>query len=219
MRVKGWKRFQHFKDRRPIWIKLYRDILEDIEWFKLDGESAKALIMIWLIASEDEGNLPTIEELSFRLRIQENKLIQIVTKLDHWLEHDNIKMISERYQLDALEKEKRREEKIYCASDDALIFISSKGKKLTGKRLETFNQFWDAFDYKKSKAAAADSWMNIGTLTDAIVHDIIKAAKAEASNRKDLIAKGITPKMAQGWLTERRWEDEVKEKKESWEFV
>jgi hypothetical protein len=28
-RVKDWTKFQHFKDRRPPWIKLYRDILDN----------------------------------------------------------------------------------------------------------------------------------------------------------------------------------------------
>ena len=30
MRIKNWNRFQHFKDRKPPWIKLYRDILDDL---------------------------------------------------------------------------------------------------------------------------------------------------------------------------------------------
>lgn len=107
--------------------------------------------------------------------------------------------------------------KEYSASSDAQKFISSKGKILTGKRLETFEMFWDAFSYKKSKAAAADSWINIPVLTDAIVSEIIKAAKAEAKRRPSLIENGTTPKMAQGWLTERRWEDEYQPVKEAWE--
>ena len=51
MKIKNWSQFQHFKDRRPPWIKLYRDILDDIEWHELDAKSAKVLVMLWLIAS------------------------------------------------------------------------------------------------------------------------------------------------------------------------
>ena len=57
-RVKGWKKFQHFKDRKPPWIKLYRDLLDELEWHELDPPAAKALVAIWLIASENEGFLP-----------------------------------------------------------------------------------------------------------------------------------------------------------------
>lgn len=72
---------------------------------------------------------------------------------------------------------------------------------------ESFNAFWDAFDYKKGKGGAEKSWSNI-KLTDELLIKIISASKAEAKNRPSLISRGTTPKMAQGWLTEKRWEDE-----------
>ncbi|MBI9081911.1 MAG: hypothetical protein JEY79_19495 [Pseudodesulfovibrio sp.] len=90
----------------------------------------------------------------------------------------------------------------------ALFFLTKKKRKLTGKRLESFNRFWDAFGYKKGKAETADSWLDIPTLTEALVCQVCQAASVEDSNRPGLIASGRTPKMAQGWLTARRWEDE-----------
>lgn len=113
MRVKRWHKFQHFKDRKPVWIKLYHDLLDDIEWYRLDGESAKLLVMMWLIASENSGELPPMDDLAFRLRITESKLNSVVTKLDHWLEQLDINTISSRYQLDTLEREKEREKETY----------------------------------------------------------------------------------------------------------
>lgn len=109
MRIKNWKRFQHFRDRRPIWIKLYRDILDDLEWHELDPSSAKMLVMFWLVASEDEGRLPSVKELAFRLRSTEKQIESTVSRLSHYLEQDDINSISDGYQNDALEK--RREEK------------------------------------------------------------------------------------------------------------
>jgi hypothetical protein len=108
-KIKNWKRFQHFKDRRPIWIKLYRDILDDMEWHELDPPAAKMLVMLWLIASEDEGRLPSIKELAFRVRSTEKQIESTISKLSHWLEQDDIALISSGYQDDPLEK--RREEK------------------------------------------------------------------------------------------------------------
>lgn len=105
MRIKNWHKFQHFKDRKPPWIKLYRDILDDIEWFELDPVAAKALVMIWLIASEDEGNLPDLKRLSFRLRMTEQETTGILGQLSHWLEFPDIAVISTRYHGDALETE------------------------------------------------------------------------------------------------------------------
>jgi hypothetical protein len=112
IRIKDWGKFQHFKDRTPPWVKLYRDILDDPDWHELDGTSAKVLTMLWLIASEDDthtGALPDIRKLAFRLRIEESKLNQILSKLSHWLIHDDIEAITERYQHDAPETETETE--------------------------------------------------------------------------------------------------------------
>lgn len=88
------------------------------------------------------------------------------------------------------------------------FYITKKKRKLNGKRLETFNMFWDAFDYKKGRAEAADSWIDIPQLTDSLVDKILLSAKNEAKKRPDLIQQGKIPKMAQGWLSAKRWEDE-----------
>jgi len=88
------------------------------------------------------------------------------------------------------------------------FYRTKTGKKLTDKRLETFEHFWRVFNYKKGKSAAADSWFKIPSLTDTLFKKIISAAEIEDSRRSDLIKKGHSPKWAQGWLTERRWEDE-----------
>ena len=102
MRIKDWVKFQHFKDRRPPWIKLYRELLDDPHWHALDGAAAKHLVMLWLIASEDEskqGLLPDVSTLAFRLRITEKAVRHLINTLSRWLECDDINLISPRYQL------------------------------------------------------------------------------------------------------------------------
>jgi hypothetical protein len=109
MRIKNWTKFQHFKDRRPPWVKLYRDILDDLEWHELDPLAAKVLVMLWLIASENDGRIPDNKTLAFRLRLTELKTKEIIIKLSHWLEHDDINAISEQYQSDRPERETETE--------------------------------------------------------------------------------------------------------------
>ena len=109
MKIKNWSKFQHFKDRKPPWVKLYRDVLDDIEWYELDPLASKVLVMCWLIASEDEGRLPASKTLAFRLRMSEKQTIDCLNKLSHWLEWDDIGVISERYQVDSLETETETE--------------------------------------------------------------------------------------------------------------
>lgn len=80
-RVKNWERFQHFKDRKPPWIKLYRDVLDDRQWHLLEAGAAKALVMFWIIASEQDGNLPDAETLAFRLRRTESDIAEVIEQL------------------------------------------------------------------------------------------------------------------------------------------
>ena len=108
-KIKNWHQFQHFKDRKPPWIKLYRDLLDDVDWHDLDPKAAKNLVMIWLVASEYDGELPDMKTLAFRLRVPENEAKSIVSKLSHWLIQTDISAISERYQVDSLEIETEKE--------------------------------------------------------------------------------------------------------------
>jgi hypothetical protein len=124
MKIKNWPKFQHFKDRRPPWIKLYRELLDDKEFHDLDAEAAKTLVLLWLLASEDpkqEGNLPTMADIGWRLRISEKRLKDSISKLSHWLEQVDITLISERYQADAPEERRdtTTEETDISASGDA----------------------------------------------------------------------------------------------------
>jgi len=87
------------------------------------------------------------------------------------------------------------------------FYLTKRGRKLTGWKLEAFNEFWKAFAYKKGRAEAADAWLSIPNLTRYQAGRIIDAAAKEAKSRRELIARGQTPKWAQGWITARRWED------------
>ena len=116
IRIKNWSRFQHFKDRRPLWVKLYRELLDDREWHKLDGDSAKMLVELWLLASESDGDLPPVDDIAFRLRTTAKKVNECLYQLSHWLEtdryQDDINLIQKNSVADVsdhLEKEKEKE--------------------------------------------------------------------------------------------------------------
>lgn len=108
-RIKNWKKFQHFRDRKPPWIKLYREILDDLDWHNLKAEDAKALVMLWLLASESDGDLPSVSKIAFRLRLTKTAAEQILSRLSHWLDQDDIAPISSRYQDDTPEREREGE--------------------------------------------------------------------------------------------------------------
>ena len=86
IRIKNWEQFQHFKDRRPPWIKLYRDLLDDPNWAELNGLAVKHLVMMWIVASENNGYLPKVNKLAFRLRCTVEEVSESISRLSHWLE-------------------------------------------------------------------------------------------------------------------------------------
>jgi hypothetical protein len=98
------------------------------------------------------------------------------------------------------------------------VYLTKKGKKLTGRRLESFNRFWQAWGpYKLDKARAADAWLAIPELSDALLETIISAAEAEARRRPEIQATGRTPIYPEGWISGRRWEDETESNAIDWE--
>jgi len=53
LRVKNWADFQHYANRRPPWIKLYNDLMDDDDRFEaLDELHQWQLVRIWLMASK-----------------------------------------------------------------------------------------------------------------------------------------------------------------------
>lgn len=66
--VKDWRDFQHYKDRSPLWIKLHRKLLDNQDFHNLSDGAARALVLLWLIASENDGEIPSAEQAAWRLR-------------------------------------------------------------------------------------------------------------------------------------------------------
>lgn len=94
LRPKNWDSFQHYKNRRPPWIKLHHLLVDDADFHALKGDDAKYLVLIWLIASEDFGNLPPNPKLAFRLRMSVKQLEQLLARLQAWIVYDASKPLA-----------------------------------------------------------------------------------------------------------------------------
>ena len=174
MKIKNWTKFQHFKDRKPPWVKLYRDLLDDIEWHELDPVAAKVLTMLWLIASEDDGNIPELKILSFRLRMPLKTTKDCITKLNHWLEQDDINVISNGYQSDSLETETETERETKKEKEEDAPF---------GVSIEVWNDF-----VKHRKA--------IKTL---VTENVINSIDKEAIKAGWTLEQALSEIVARGW--------------------
>lgn len=191
MKIKNWAKFQHFKDRRPPWVKLYRDLLDDHDWHELDAEAAKILVSLWLLASEDEnqeGGLPDAKRIAFRLRIPVNKVNQALTKLSHWLYPDDIGVISERYQSDTPETETE---------------TYTEREKETDA-LDGFDEFWAIYEKKGNKMQSQKAWKKLKPSIELQLEIYAQArlyvqATPDKQFRKD----------ASTWLNNHCWNDVI----------
>jgi len=195
---------------------LYRDLLDDIEWHELDPKAAKVLTMLWLIASEDDGNIPSTKQLAFRLRMPEKETEVCISKLSHWLEQDDINTISERYQHDSLETETERETE-----------KETKKATIVAKPFEVTDETWDSFvQLRKAKKAQVTKivlqgiqreatkagWSLENALQEIVVRnwqsfkaDWVKEKQSHSerlSNSMSVLTNGLTTPKKPFWQTE-----------------
>lgn len=62
LRVRNWERFQHYKDRRPPWIKYHVELLDDYELTHMDYESQLVYDRLLLLAARTDNNIPNDPE-------------------------------------------------------------------------------------------------------------------------------------------------------------
>lgn len=58
LEIKNWATFQHYGKRNPPWIKLHRAILDDYAFCSLPDVTKGHLMLLWLYASQNNGNVP-----------------------------------------------------------------------------------------------------------------------------------------------------------------
>lgn len=76
---------------------------------------------------------------------------------------------------------------------------------------DAFETFWQVFGHKKGKAKAEETFVREYAKANGSadwLEAVMAGAAKEAARRPHLIAAGSTPIYAQGWLTQRRYEDE-----------
>jgi hypothetical protein len=83
LRVKNWREFQHYTNRRPPWIKLHTALLDDYEFQSLPLASRALAPMLWLLAScTEDGSIPADPvKLAFRFRCDVKELKAGLTPL------------------------------------------------------------------------------------------------------------------------------------------
>lgn len=58
LRVRNWAKFQHYKDRGPLWIKLYVELLDNPAYLGLPDAAKGQLCALFLLAAKRNNVLP-----------------------------------------------------------------------------------------------------------------------------------------------------------------
>jgi len=56
--IRNFEKYQHYKDRRPPWVKLYRDLWQDPNFFGTKSVQKLYIIGFFTLASETENRIP-----------------------------------------------------------------------------------------------------------------------------------------------------------------
>lgn len=148
---KNWSDFQQYKDRKPLWIKFHRDLLNDFSYSSVQIGTKATLPLLWLLACEYEDGIidASLEEISFRIHIDIKTVDKAIGELLECKFFTIVEDCTELYKTVPRE-EKRREEKETEKSDieklkDKVVFKLSEYDNINK---DAFKEWWK---YKKFK--------------------------------------------------------------------
>jgi hypothetical protein len=153
LRIRNWEKFQHYKDRRPIWIKYHVELLDDYELTTLDYVTQLLYDRLLLLAARTDNNIPL--DPGYVSRMVSIEVAQVAVGLDKLLEQGFLvlaerkrsasKVIAKRSASAIPETEKETEKKEIHkepeglrASRDFLPALSGRPKPLGAGRDDAF---------------------------------------------------------------------------------
>jgi hypothetical protein len=151
---------------------------------------------MWLLASEtDDGSLPAIKEIAFRLRTTETRIKSVLTKLSPWLLQDDINGISAQH-LDII------------AISPEYHDGPPETETETEKRDDGFLQFFTAYPKRKAKGDAEKAWKKLKPSPD-LLQTMLAALDRQKASSDWLKNAGQYIPLPATWLNGRRWEDDL----------
>ena len=229
IKIKNWDSFQHYRDRNPPWIKLHRRLLNDREFFSLDGDCVKTLVLLWMLAAETkDGELPSIEDIAFRLRLDSKVLASQISKLNHWLIVDDSDMLadctrhgSKVEQSAPSETETERETetenrdkvtRTRALDDDQKQIVIQCGHSFGKTKIDTdrdFNLFWEAYPKKVGKKASLKAFQNARKSDLPQIGILIAAIEQQRKSDQWRRDGGQYIPNPATWLNRGQWDDSI----------
>tara|TARA_R100000544_G_scaffold29061_2_gene15494 strand:+ start:833 stop:1426 length:594 start_codon:yes stop_codon:yes gene_type:complete len=191
-KIKNWKEHQPNlrKDRNVIWIKVYRRLLEDFDYQNLTDTNKATLIELWLIASEDQGSLPEINEICFRLRRDKPFIIKQLQQLSSFVLQDVDKKLPKVKQNVSLD-----------------IDVDIDIKKNRVEVDNGFELFWNNYPKKVGKGKAEIAWIKHSPNIDLV----LKTLTWQKESKEWFKENGAFIPHPTTYINGKRWLDEKTE--------
>ena len=192
-RPRNWENFQHYKNRRPPWIKSHHALLDDREYQRLPLASRALAPSLWLLASESkDGSFDiSIEELTFRLRLPvkdiEAGLKPLIAAGFFTVEHVASNVLADCQHVAPKSSSEKSREETETETEQA------------------FESFWSVYPSQVAKPTAFKAFKEVKAHKNlvSILEDIERRKSGDVWQKED--GKYI-PNPAK-YLKERRWED------------
>ena len=202
IRINNWFKYQHYKNRRPPWIKLYNKLLRKPEFICLQDDSKLLLMLLWLFASTIEDKEPLIlgDEKYLKKVLPFNGKVN----LQPLIKAGFIEMIADCYQNDSNLRQKTLPETDNTETEtdntetETEVDIFEKARKEFGGTVRGLNTEFGYF--KKTHR----DWRDCLTL-------LLPAIQSEKVHKENLRkSKAFCPawKNFKTWIFNRCWEQE-----------
>jgi len=216
--VKGWRRFQHYGDRTPPWVKLYNSLLEDFAFAGLSDAAKFHLIGIWLLASRTANVIPDDPQfVAHRLNAKEPVDLELLAShgfLESCDGSDPLACGESRCPqgatktLDQSKRENKRKNRNPLPPCSNKNRLSVRVPSLAGEQADGFGRFWIAYPRKQGKGAAERVFARVNPSAELLARILaaIETQKGTDQWRKD---SGRFIPYPGTWLNQGRWEDEI----------
>jgi len=200
LHIRGWKKFQHYKDRCPPWIKLHRTLLDNMDWNSLSDFAARLIVELWLLASESDGIIEMdCRTLAWRLRHDSKHEETILSAVEELINNgfidDDSGVLAECLHNAIPETEAERETE----------------KRQRENLADKFDQFWSGVPNKIGKGKAREAFERAVKKKGADPQTIIDGLpKFQYYESKRQARDDYTPLHPSTWINQERWADEFK---------
>ena len=185
--IHDWDEWQTYRSDRgqPPWIKVHRCLMRKPKWVGLTDKQRGQLVMLWLLAADNDGWIPHEPDILKRLCFMTEKP-DVEFFINQGFIDDPDSLTSTRRQGDVTEAEEETEaetEKNRRSSkfDEKYPLYTGRGFEYP----EEFEQIWKLWPNRSGKAQGYKRWRNLLRENEATVDELYKACQNYAEEQKD----------------------------------